>query len=243
VAAVILQPTTAATASPGYLESVRDACDQAGSVMIFDEMITGFRWANGGAQTLYGVTPDLSTFGKAMGNGYAVSALLGKREFMRAGGLDTDSERVFLLSTTHGAESVGLAAACAVADIYETEPVIGTLAARGSRLARGVREVAVRHGLEGHLQVVGHDANLVFVTRDADGVPSQEFRTLFMQQLLVGGVLAPSFVVSAALSQEDVDRTVAVVDAAASVYARALSDGVSSHLIGRPVKPTLRRYA
>lgn len=242
IAAVILQPTTMAAPPAGYLEEVRGLCDREGSVLIFDEMITGFRWANGGAQTLYGVTPDLSTFGKAMGNGFAVSALLGKREFMRAGGLDTQGERVFLLSTTHGAESVGLAAACAVADVYETEPVIDTLAARGARLALGVQEVASQRGIADHLQVQGHDANLVFVTRDPDGAPSQEYRTLFIQNLLLGGVLAPSFVVSAALTEADVDRTVEVVDSAAAVYAAALSDGVSAHLVGRPVKPTLRRY-
>lgn len=243
IAGVILQPTTAAAPPRGYLEEVRALCDRTGSLLIFDEMITGFRWANGGAQTLYGITADLSTFGKAMGNGFAVSALLGKREFMRAGGLDTRGERVFLLSTTHGAESVGLAAACAVADVYESQPVIETLAARGARLARGVREVAARWGIADHLQVQGHDANLVFVTRDPDGVPSQEYRTLFIQNLLLGSVLAPSFVVSAALTEADIDRTVEVVDGAAAVYAAALSDGVSAHLVGRPVKPTLRRYA
>ncbi len=242
VAGVILQATTSAGPPEGYLEQVRTLCDRAGSLLIFDEMITGFRWANGGAQTLYGITPDLSTFGKAMGNGFAVSALLGRREFMRAGGLDTKGERVFLLSTTHGAESAGLAAACAVADVYEAEPVIETLAARGARLARGVREVALRHGIAEHLQVQGHDANLVFVTKGPDGVPSQDYRTLFMQNLLLGGVLAPSFVVSAAVTEADVDRTVEVVDSAAVVYAAALADGVSAHLVGRPVKPTLRRY-
>lgn len=242
VAAVMLQPTTAAEPPPGYLEQVRTLCERAGSLLVFDEMITGFRWDKGGAQTRYGITPDLSTFGKAMGNGFAISALLGKREFMRVGGLDTAGERVFLLSTTHGAESVGLAAACAVADVYDSEPVIETLAARGARLAAGVREVADRWGIADHLQVQGHDANLVFVTRDPDGVPSQDYRTMFMQQLLLGGVLAPSFVVSAALTDADIDRTVEVVDAASQVYARALSEGVSGYLVGRPVKPTLRRY-
>ena len=74
-------------------------------------MITGFRWNLGGAQETYGVIPHLSTFGKGMGNGFAIAALAGKREIMRLGGLDHDSERVFLLSTTHGAETHSLAAA------------------------------------------------------------------------------------------------------------------------------------
>jgi glutamate-1-semialdehyde 2,1-aminomutase len=62
-------------------------CHDEGALLIFDEMVTGFRWHNGGAQKLHGVTPDLSTWGKAMGNGFAVSALAGEREFMRLGGL------------------------------------------------------------------------------------------------------------------------------------------------------------
>lgn len=104
-------------------------------MLIFDEMITGFRWSAHGAQGLYGVTPDLSTFGKALGNGFAVSALIGKRELMEIGGLRTDRERVFLLSTTHGAETHSLAAAMAVMDVYRDEDVIGRMHALGDRLA------------------------------------------------------------------------------------------------------------
>ena len=86
---------------------MRELCDQYGTVLVFDEMITGFRWSEHGAAHLYGVTPDLSCWGKAMGNGFPVSALAGKRELMELGGLRTERERVFLLSSTHGAEVGG----------------------------------------------------------------------------------------------------------------------------------------
>ena len=86
-------------------------CNENGTVFILDEMITGFRWHNGGAQSFHDITPDLSTFGKAIGNGFSVSALVGKKELMGLGGLDHDKERVFLMSGTHGAENHGLAAA------------------------------------------------------------------------------------------------------------------------------------
>ena len=119
VAAVILEAASAlAEPAPGFLEGVRALCDQHGTVLIFDETITGFRWAAGGAQSVYGVTPDLSTWGKAMGNGFSVAALAGRRELMELGGLRTDRPRVFLLSSTHGAETTGLAAFRAVVKAY-----------------------------------------------------------------------------------------------------------------------------
>ena len=103
IAAVFLEAATAlAEPEPGFLESVRAICDEFGALLIFDEMITGFRWSSHGAQSVYGVTPDLSCWGKAMGNGFPLAALAGKREYMERGGLNTDADRVFLLSTTQG---------------------------------------------------------------------------------------------------------------------------------------------
>ncbi len=115
VACVMLEAASAlAEPAPGFLEGVRELCDRHGVVLVFDETITGFRWAAGGAQSVYGVTPDLSTWGKAMGNGFPIAAIAGRRELMELGGLNTDRPRVFLLSSTHGAETVSLAAFRAV---------------------------------------------------------------------------------------------------------------------------------
>ena len=93
-----------------------------------------------------------------------------------------------------------------------------------------------------YLQVFGRTCNLVFGTKGPDHLPSQEYRTLFMQELLAGGVLAPSFVVSYSHSDDDIDRTIEAVDSAAAVYARALDDGASHHLQGRPVRPVFRPF-
>ncbi|MGH3762010.1 glutamate-1-semialdehyde 2,1-aminomutase, partial [Actinophytocola sp.] len=142
VACVILEPATLTDPPAGYLRRLRELCDRHGVVLIFDEMITGFRWSAAGAQGVYGVTPDLSTFGKALGNGFAVSALAGRRDLMELGGLRDTRERVFLLSTTHGAETHALAAAMAVMDTYAEEGVTERLHALGARLAAGVRAVA-----------------------------------------------------------------------------------------------------
>ncbi|MFF0745400.1 glutamate-1-semialdehyde 2,1-aminomutase [Streptomyces sp. NPDC004111] len=242
VACLILEPAGHVEPPPGYLAGLRELADRHGCLLVFDEMITGLRWSEAGAQGLYGVVPDLSTFGKALGNGFAVSALAGRRELMEWGGLRHGGERVFLLSTTHGAETHSLAAAMAVLTTYTEEGITARLHALGERLAAGVREVADAHGVGDHVVVRGRASNLVFATLDEHRRPSQEYRTLFLRRLLAGGVLAPSFVVSSALDEADVDRTVEVVAQACAVYRKALDAGDPAPWVGgRPVKPVFRR--
>jgi glutamate-1-semialdehyde 2,1-aminomutase len=240
IACVVMEPATALEPVDDFLARVKRLCEDHGAVLIFDEMITGFRWHLGGAQRVYNVVPHLSAFGKALGNGFAISALVGQRAIMELGGLRHDRERVFLLSTTHGAESHALAAAMAVMQTYERQDVIGALYRQGERLARGVGDAIHRHRVEGHVELLGRPCNLVYATRDADRQPSQPFRTLFLQELIRRGVLAPSFVVSAAHTDADIDATVRAVDGALGVYRRALDEGVERHLAGRPVKPVMR---
>lgn len=242
VACLILEPATHTEPPPGYLAGLRELADRHGCVLVFDEMITGFRWSEAGAQGLYGVVPDLSTFGKALGNGFAVSALAGRRELMEWGGLRHSGDRVFLLSTTHGAETHSLAAAMAVQTTYTEEDITTRLHTLGERLATGVREAAASMGVGDHLVVRGRASNLVFATLDEHGRPSQEYRTLFLRRLLAGGVLAPSFVVSSALDDTDIDHTVDVVAQACAVYRKALDAAdPTPWLAGRPVKPVFRR--
>jgi glutamate-1-semialdehyde 2,1-aminomutase len=243
IACLILEAATQQDPPAGYLQGLRDLAHRHGALLIFDEMITGFRFSASGAQGLYGVTPDLSTFGKALGNGFAVSALAGRRELMERGGLRDDHERVFLLSTTHGAETHALAAAIAVMDVYAEEGIASRLHHLGEKLSAGVREVAAAAGVQNHVVVRGRPSNLVFATLDENLEPSQSYRTLFLRELLLGGVIGPSFVVSSALTDEDIARTVEVVAGACATYRKALDDGdPTGWMGGRPVKPVFRRY-
>jgi glutamate-1-semialdehyde 2,1-aminomutase len=136
IACVIMEAEAAVLPAEGYLEGVKRLCEESGIVLIFDEMITGFRWDLGGAQKFHGVVPHLSTFGKALGNGFAISALAGKREIMRLGGIDHDDPRVFLLSTTHGAETHALAAAMETIRFYRNHEVVEQLWTRGELLRK-----------------------------------------------------------------------------------------------------------
>jgi glutamate-1-semialdehyde 2,1-aminomutase len=248
VACVVLEAATAlAEPVPGFLEGVRALCDRHGAVFVLDETITGFRWAAGGAQAVYGVTPDLSTWGKGMGNGFAVAALAGRRELMELGGLRTDRARVFLLSSTHGAETTGLAAFRAVVRAY-TDPAapdpVATMERQGRALADGVNAAAAEAGIAEHLSVVGRPSCQVFRTTAADGQPSQAMRTLFLQEILRRGVLGQSYVISAAHTDADVAQTVEAARGATAAYRKALETGRPEELFdGRAVAPAHRLLA
>jgi glutamate-1-semialdehyde 2,1-aminomutase len=237
IAAVTMEASRPEAPSPEFLQGLKSLCRQHGAVLIFDEIITGFRWHIAGAQGAYGVVPDLATFGKALANGFALSALCGTRELMRLGSRERDGDDVFLLSTTHGAETPSLAAGIKTMEIYRTEPVVQHLHRQGERLAAGLRAAARRHGVEKHFDVLGRACNLVYATRGPDGLPSQLFRTLFLQEIIARGVIAPSFVVSYSHNDADIDQTIDAVDGALAVYARALEDGAERFLIGAPSRP------
>jgi glutamate-1-semialdehyde 2,1-aminomutase len=245
IACFVLEPaTTLAEPDQGFLAGLRELTARDGSVLVFDEMITGMRWSRRGAQHVYGVTPDLSTWGKALGNGFPVSALAGRRELMELGGLRTGEPRVFLLSTTHGPETGGLAAYLAVQDAYRTRDVVGAMERQGAALAEAVEAEVTASGLGHAIELRGRPSCLVFVTRDTTGEPSQAYRTLFLQELLRHGVLGQSFVISAAHTDRDLDRTVEAVRRALPIYAQALERGGTDGLLeGRPVAPALRATA
>ncbi|PFG30443.1 glutamate-1-semialdehyde 2,1-aminomutase [Paramicrobacterium agarici] len=245
IAAIVMEPATGTREpQPGFLEGVRELANRDGSVLIFDEMICGMRWSSAGAQAVYGVTPDLSTWGKALGNGFSVSALAGKRDLMERGGLNTDESRVFLLSNTHGAETTGLAAYLAVADTYAERDVVTEMEAAGQKLQIALLDVIESAGISEYLSVFGRPSALVFGTRDAAGAPSQEYRALLLQELLRHGVLCQSLVISAAHTDDDIDVTVEAFRRASAVYARAIESGTTyGYLAGRAVAPAIREFA
>ena len=243
IAAVILEAARTEEPQSNYLHEVHRLCRENGALLILDEMITGFRWNAGGAQAEYGIEPDLSCFGKAMANGFSVSALAGKREYMRLGGLDhTDRPRVFLLSTTHGAETHALAAAIATLRIYQNEPVIEHLYRQGRILRDGFEQAAKRYGLSDFVKAVGRPSCLAYQTLDQQRQPSQAFRSLFLQETIKRGVLMPSLVLGYVHDDAAIAETIEAVDGALAVYARAMEDGVERHLVGRPSQQVFRAF-
>lgn len=243
IACFILEPTRNDPPRDNFLHQLKALAHEAGALFILDEMITGFRLHTQGGQRLYDVDPDLSTWGKALANGFSVSALAGKREYMRLGDLEqTDKPRVFLLSTTHGGETHELAAAIATMKTYQNEPVIEHMHRVGERLRVGLQQVIDAHGVEDYVKLMGPPANLLFGTLDHDMKPSQPFRTLFLQEMIRRGVTAPSLTVSYAHQDADIDETIEALAGALAIYRRALDEGVEKYLVGRPSTPVYRTY-
>lgn len=242
ISCVLLEAERLEPPQDNFLEKLKDLVHKNGAVLVFDEIMTGFRWHNGGAQAYHGVTPDLSTFAKALGNGFSISALAGKRELMDLGGLFHDKERVFLLSTTYGAETHSLAAAIATMKIYQEEPVIDHLFGMGERLIKGMNKSIEEFNLQGYFGPIGVPSCLLFYTRDNDGQPSQPMRTLFLQEIMKRGIIAPSFVMSYSHREEDIDQTVEAIHESLAIYRKGLDEGPEKYLHGKPVASVYRRY-
>ncbi|HMN27261.1 MAG TPA: glutamate-1-semialdehyde 2,1-aminomutase [Caldilineaceae bacterium] len=242
IACLVMEAETIEPPANQFLHEVKRLCHANGALFILDEIITGFRWHRGGAQKCYEIIPDLSTFGKAMGNGFSIAALVGRRDVMELGGLHHDKERVFLLSTTYGAETFCLAAAMETMRTYQQQPVIEHLYRQGERLRTGINEVIEENNLQEYVQLVGRPCNLVYITRDQEKQRSQAFRTLFLQEMIKRGLLMPSLIVSYAHTDADIDYTINAIAEALVVYRQALEEGVEHYLVGRPVKPVFRAF-
>jgi len=171
-AAVIIEPET----NPELLRQLRDFCTKTGTLLIFDEVITGFRFGMGGAQQFYGVTPDLACFGKAMGNGMPISALVGKREIMKL------MEKVCFSGTFFG-EALSLAAAIATIDKLDRCDVPKHLEDAGNRIIYGVLPLLMEYGLEEQIRISGHPSLLRLSFTDP------RVRTVFMKSMKENGVL------------------------------------------------------
>jgi glutamate-1-semialdehyde 2,1-aminomutase len=241
IAGVILEAEERTLPENNFLQHLKEVCHDNGAVLIFDEIKTGFRLHLGGAQQLHNVEPDLCTFGKAMGNGFSISALAGKKELMELGGLRHKKERVFLLSTTFGAEYHALAAAIATIKIYQQENVIDFLYQQGQRLADGINHSIAETGMNNYFGVMGRASNLVYYTLDQQGKPSQLFRTLFLQETMKRGLLLPSLIVSYSHADKDIDQTIEIIHETLIIYKKALNEGIEKYLRGQSVQPVFRK--
>ena len=229
---------------PNYLQQVQALCKKHGIVFILDETITGFRWHMKGAQHVHGVQPDLSTFGKAMANGFSVAAVAGRRDIMELGSIDKPGqERLFLLSTTHGAEMSGLAAFIATMQYLEKHQVIPHLWQYGHALTQLLNRKAQEHGLSQYFKAAGPAANPYYLTTQADGSASFELRTLFAREMIANGVLMPWLAFSYRHGDAELAQTSLALDKAFAVCKTALRNGLEDALMGENIiKPVFRRH-
>ncbi len=181
-AAVILEPFNFVWPHVGFLEGVQALARRHGAVLIFDEICTGFHLGLGGAQRRFGVIPDLATFGKAMGNGYPISCIVGRRDLMMV------CEEVFI-SFTFAGDVAAMAAALAVLDQLEYTDALERMETAGRRLAEGARALADAAGLGDRFRVAGHPTWLLLKFLDATGKDDPVLRALWIQEVTRRGVL------------------------------------------------------
>lgn len=242
IAAIILEPATTEEPKDGFLQRVREICTRFGAVLILDEMISGFRWHIQGACKYYEVQPDLVTYGKGMANGFSVAALGGKLEIMELGGIEHSGERVFLISTTHGAEMCGLGAFVETVKVYQELDVVGRMWKSGTMLMEGMNAIAAELGISEQFKFVGVPCSPNFMTYDRDGAVSLEFRTLFVQEMIKNGVLMPWVALSYSHQEPEIALTLVAARKSLEIYKRALEGGISGYLQGRPIKPVFRKF-
>jgi glutamate-1-semialdehyde 2,1-aminomutase len=243
VAALVIEAATTSHPEPNFLIHLAIMCKQYGVVFILDEMITGFRWDLHGAQNYYGISPDLSTFGKAMANGFSVSCVAGKKEIMSLGGIeDTGLERTFLLSSTHGAEMSSLAAFIATTKFSEENNVVEHIWWYGSKLIKMMNDVAKNLGISEHFWVEGVPCSPNYYTTDRSGENSLVMRTIFAQEMVKNGVLMPWIALSYSHREQELEITQAALKKSLTVYSQALAQGPDKFLIGEPIKPVFRKY-
>jgi glutamate-1-semialdehyde 2,1-aminomutase len=202
VAAVILEPVNVFAPENDFLQKVKELTHKHGAVLIFDETITGFRYANGGAQEFFGVIPDLATFGKGLANGYPVSAIAGKAEIMKL------MEEIFF-SFTFGGETLSLAASYAVLNKLQREPVIKTLFETGEKIINQLNQLISEFKLEQIFSVSGYPVWSFFIIKDIDQFNSWELKTLLLQEMFVNGIFTiGTHNISYSHSEKDIEQLI-----------------------------------
>ncbi len=239
VAAVICEPVRFTKPDLVFFAELRRLCSLHGTVLIFDETVTGMKYRLRGARTLTGVTPDLTIWGKGIANGLPLSALTGRRDLMSL----ADTTRppapgrpgLLMLSTTHGAETASLAAMTATVRTMADADVLTRTHAIGAELRHRIEQALAAAGMAEHLILAGYDCFLGLEARDTSGTPCPQLKTLFIQEIIRGGALFRGiFYPTYAHHGPHLDLTAAAAATAARSCARALDDGIEHHL-ARPV--------
>jgi len=219
IAAIILEPMNIVEPDDDYLKKLTEFAHSKGALVVFDEVITGFRYALGGAQELFGVKPDLACFGKAMANGMPLSAVVGRADIM------SEMENIFF-SSTFGGECLSIAAALAVIEKIENEPVIETIWQLGEELAQGFNNLVTKHRLENVLSLGGKAPWKIMSVTDQSTSSRFAINTFILKKMLAEGVLINgSHNLCYEHTKEDVSSTLEAYDIVFSELTKHLSNG------------------
>ncbi len=234
-AAIVIEPVGGLGGSAEFLKGLRSLTERYGVVLVFDEIVTGFRLDLGGAQRYYGVTPDLAAFGKAMGNGMPIAAVVGRGAIMRR------MEDIFF-SGTFGGETLSLAASLATIDKLERTNAVARIHAVGERLIAGINDILARAAVAHRIVVQGMPWHPV-IRVTGGGVQDRIVSSVLRQELVANGVLG-SGVINIALTHDDPEvlrLTLSAWERAAAVVRDAIqSPDPARFLRGHPIEPVFQ---
>ncbi len=236
VAAVIMEPMGVVWPKDGFLQKVKKLARKNGALLIFDEIVTGFRLSLGGGQEYFGVRPDLSCFGKSVANGFPISFVCGKKEIMKK------FEDVFF-SFTFGGELVSMAAALATIEVLEKKKVPEYITKIGYLLQEGYNGTAEELRLSQYTKAEGYGARFVISFKDKKGKEDLTMKTVFQQELARRGILfGGSNNVSLSHTRKDAERTLKAYREALQVIKKGLEKGNLEKLIeGRKLESVFRK--
>jgi glutamate-1-semialdehyde aminotransferase len=237
-ACVILEPFVFEAPRENFLQELQILCQANGTLLIFDEMWTGFRIAIGGAQEYFGVTPDLACYSKAFANGMPISLLTGRREIMQL-----FKEEVFFF-TTFGGEALSLAAAVATINEMIEKNVPAYLAEKGRRLKEGYNALAKELGIDGYTRCTGYDCRGL-ISFDASAGQPLELKSYVQQELIKRGILWSGFHnMSFSHTDADVEYTLKAYREVLGLLKDAVAAGdVAARLKGKPVEAVFRKIS
>ncbi len=235
IAAVIMEPMNVDFPKDNFLEKVKELVHENGAVLVFDETITGFRFSKGGAQEYFNVIPDLSTFGKGLANGYALSAVVGRNDIMKK------MEDVFF-SGTFGGETLSLAAANAVLDKLENSNVLAEIAEKGLWLLNELDKFIKENEFEQYFSTAGHPTWSFLLIRAGTNTSDFEMKTLFLQEMFKRGILTlGSHNLSGAHTYEDLGKLLKAYEEVLPLLVRADKEAnVKESLDCEPLKPLFK---
>jgi glutamate-1-semialdehyde 2,1-aminomutase len=229
--------------SNNFLTYLREKTKKENSVLIFDEMISGMRFHTQGAHYLYNITPDIVTFGKSIANGYSCSFLAGDKNIMELGGLHHKKERVFLLSQTHGSETVGLSATLATFKLCNKYDVSNHIWKLGKKLKSQFDKIVTESNLSSYFKIIGFDANPQILCTKSNGDFWPELHTFFHEIVINQGVLIPWITITFSHTEKELEITINAIKKALEKLKPIIENNdVERLLVGKPLKPVFRKY-
>lgn len=236
VACVILEPFIFEASRDNFLEKVQALCQANGTLLIFDEMWTGFRVAVGGAQEYFGITPDLAVYSKAFANGMPIALLTGRKDVMQL------FEKDVFFYSTFGGEALSMAAAMATIHEMIEKNVPAALAAKGKTLKEGYNALVAKHHLSSVTTCQGFDCRTIITFNASAGDPLI-LKSFVQQEMIKRGVLWGGFHnVCFTHTDEDVQKTLAAYDEVLALLASALNENsVAQQLRGKPLEAVFRK--